>query len=232
MLAPGGFLLIYADTTPGASELHSGFTLKQSGGALYLFDKAANGGGLLDSVEFGLQLPDLSVGRIADGTWALTVPTFGAQNVAHPLGDARHLRINEWLADASSSFDSGFIELYNPDPAPVNRASLYLTDNPIGAPTNYVIAPLSFIAASGFAVFRPINNRKGDHLTLRCRTRQRSVCLANGTKRCCSLSISDSGCFRRPKSLGCEYVRCVRPTDAGCRQPGNYLEYHCDVDGV
>jgi hypothetical protein len=91
MLAPGGFLLIYADTTSGASELHSGFTLKQSGGALYLFDKAINGGGQLDSVEFGLQLPDLSVGRIADGTWALTVPTFGTQNVAHPLGDAAAL---------------------------------------------------------------------------------------------------------------------------------------------
>jgi hypothetical protein len=180
MLAPGGFLLIYADTMPGASELHSGFTLKQSGGALYLFDKATNGGGLLDSVEFGLQLPDLSVGRIADGTWALTVPTFGAQNVAHPLGDARHLRINEWLADASSSFDSGFIELYN-RPAPVNLASLYLTISNRRA-DELCHRPLS-LSPQRFRCSRPSTTGKGaDHLNFTLLPEQGEIGLfgANG----------------------------------------------------
>jgi hypothetical protein len=114
-----GFLVLFADndsTTPG---LHTGFALKQTGDQVFLYDKAGNGGALLDSVEFGLQLPDLSVGRLSDGRWSLTKPTLGTFNLACPAGDTQTVRINEWLADSPALFTSGFIELYNPDSLPI-----------------------------------------------------------------------------------------------------------------
>ena len=61
------------------------------------------------------------------------------------MGDPRSLSINEWLADAGNG--SGFIELFNPDPLPVELGGLFLTGNPAGSPTQHALAPLSFMAA-------------------------------------------------------------------------------------
>ena len=152
-LAGNACLVLYADnddTTPG---LHLGFALSRTGDAVYLYDKPASGGALLDSVSFGLQLADLSIGRLADGQWGLTKPTFGSANVPQPMGEPAVLRVNEWLTDAQSPFLSDFIELYNPDPLPVPLGGLFLTDNPVGWPEQHPIAALSFIAGNGFAAF-------------------------------------------------------------------------------
>src|SRR5207249_9820531 len=65
LLGPGQFLVLYADSTTNAG-IHLGFSLKASGDDVYLRDKAANGGLLLDSVVFGVQVPDLSIGRAVD----------------------------------------------------------------------------------------------------------------------------------------------------------------------
>ena len=49
-----------------------------------------NLGALLDSVVFGPQLANLSIGRLPNGDWTLTQPTFGTTNVAYELNrDAR-----------------------------------------------------------------------------------------------------------------------------------------------
>ncbi|MHC4207591.1 MAG: lamin tail domain-containing protein, partial [Planctomycetota bacterium] len=80
----GQYLVLYADSDMTSAGIHLGFALNGDGEGLYLFDSS---GQLLDSVEFGMQLPDLSFGRIGDnGRWTLTVPTFGQPNIAHPLG--------------------------------------------------------------------------------------------------------------------------------------------------
>ena len=53
------------------------------GEGVFLFDTQARGGALIDSVEFGIQLADLSISRIGqDAQWALSQPTFGSANVA------------------------------------------------------------------------------------------------------------------------------------------------------
>ncbi|MHA3774957.1 lamin tail domain-containing protein [Verrucomicrobiota bacterium sgz303538] len=148
-----GYLVVYADSaaSPG---IHAGFALDNHGEGVYLYDSAANGGTLLDSVVFGLQLPDLSVGRIGrDGTWTLTQPTPGTANVAQPLGDPSALRINEWLAASQVRFDGDFVELYNPTTLPVALGGLRLSDEPYSVPGKFVIRPLSFAPARGFAVF-------------------------------------------------------------------------------
>jgi len=167
ILAAEGYLVVYADADLAAPGLHLGFALNQSGEGLYLFDRADRGGALLDAVVFGRQLPDLSVGRVGRaGQWALTRPTFGAANVSQPTGEASRLRLNEWLASTRAVFRDDFVELYNSDTLPVSLGGLYLTDNPIGDPAQHRIAPLSYIAPGGFALFqadgRP--DRGADHL--------------------------------------------------------------------
>jgi len=70
-------LLVWADNkaAPGDSDLHVNFKLRRDGAALILCDPR---GDLLDYVEYGPQLEDVSQGRIPDGAstiYALIVPT-------------------------------------------------------------------------------------------------------------------------------------------------------------
>jgi hypothetical protein len=153
-LAPGAHLVAVAGNVDGTPGLHLGFALSQDGEGLYLFDTAARGGGLLDSVVFGLQLADLSLGRLgSDGRWVLAQPTLGFANVAQPTGQPSTLKINEWLALGQGAFADDFIEIYNPDPLPVSLGGLYLSEEPFGAPNQHPIADLSFVAGLGFRAF-------------------------------------------------------------------------------
>jgi hypothetical protein len=93
---PGEYFVLYADSATTAGGFHLGFAFKAEGDSLCLYDQT---GDLVDSVEFGAQLPDLSIGRLGDSDrWGLTIPTLGQANIPHPLGDPRAVRINEWLA--------------------------------------------------------------------------------------------------------------------------------------
>jgi hypothetical protein len=164
-IQPGRHMVLYADSDTTSSGIHLGFALNSDGEGLYLYDSS---GELLDSVEFGMQLPDLSIGRIGDtGRWSLTVPTFGQTNIAHPLGDQNALRINEWLADGLVLFEDDFIELYNPHIYPVDLTGLFLTDNPVTQPDKYPLGPLSFIAGEDFAVLRADDRNRPGHVDFR-----------------------------------------------------------------
>ncbi|MBI5387486.1 MAG: lamin tail domain-containing protein [Verrucomicrobia bacterium] len=164
VLAPGAYLVLYADAESTPPGLHTGWSLKQEGDNVCLF--AANGQ-LVDSVSFGLQVPDFSIGRLdslsrrtgegqGEGSgedWALTLPTFGFANVAVRTTSPRTLKINEWLASGTTPVADDFIELFNPESDPVALGGLFLTDNPVGAPARHRLAPLSFVLGGGFAVF-------------------------------------------------------------------------------
>ncbi|WCJ60368.1 lamin tail domain-containing protein [Fontisphaera persica] len=147
----GGYLLVFADDRFNVPGLHTGFALDQNGEGVYLFDAHSRGGRLLDAVEFGFQIPDLSIARLPDGQWNLAQPTLGLANRGVILGDAMALRVNEWMARPLQGPD--FIEIYNPTPLPVALGGLYLTDNLVGWPDRHRIRPLSFIAPYGFAVY-------------------------------------------------------------------------------
>jgi hypothetical protein len=151
-LGPGQFLVLYADSKGAAPGTHLGFTLKADGDDVYLHDATNHGGALLDSVSFGLQVQDLSIGLAGDGTWQLGRPTFGTTNVALALGDPFDLKINEWLADALFLANNDFVELYNPDPFPTALGGCFLS-NAEGAPALNRIPDLSFIAAGGYVSF-------------------------------------------------------------------------------
>lgn len=152
LLDPGAHLVLYADNRSQPPGIHLGFAFDNDGEQALLFDSPARGGALLDRVDFGPQLPGLSIGRSAAGSWTLCHPTFGSPNEPHPLGDNRRVRLNEWLADPGLPGVNDWIELHNPEPLPVVLDGLFLTDAPGGAPRRSPMFPLSFMSARGFLV--------------------------------------------------------------------------------
>lgn len=154
-IAAGGYLVLTADADLGARPLNLPFGLKASGDTLVLFNPA---GEVLDSVTFGPQLADRSLGRWDTGSgspcrdrqWTLTEPTFGAANRPVALGSLGGLHLNEWLAAAASQFADDFVELYNAEPLPVRLDGVYLTDNPVGEPLRHALPPFTFMEARGY----------------------------------------------------------------------------------
>lgn len=149
----GRTLAIWCDSDRAPSyfgALNSGFALSGSGGGVYLFNAQ---GQPVSSIEYGLQVPNRSIG-LKNGQWSLlTSPTPGATNLnAMALGSPADLRINEWMASASAEPD--WFELHNTNSAPVSLSGLYLTDllSLPGTNSNR-IAPLSYIAGGGWAQF-------------------------------------------------------------------------------
>jgi hypothetical protein len=144
----GGYLTIWADKDTTAPGTHSGFGLNADGDQVLLL----NGTTIVDSVTFGPQVPDLSIGRIVNGTggWQLNNPTRGTTNSAKTLGSVANLRINEWMA-TPAYFDDWF-EIYNTDSNPVALAGLYLSDTP-STPLITQVPALSFINAKGYTRF-------------------------------------------------------------------------------
>jgi hypothetical protein len=173
-LAADSYLVLIADNHTNAPGLHLGFALDADGEGLFLYDSLNNGGDLLDSVSFGPQLPDLSVGRLSDALWHLTQPTFGGPNRPQLLGDPARLKINEWLANCGTVQHEDFVELYNPESRPVALGGLSLSDQPVGAPGRHVIAPLSFIRPGGFLVFVADGqaDKKPNHLNFKLSAEQ------------------------------------------------------------
>jgi len=89
VVPPRGCLLVWADAQPEQSRpggpLHVNFRLSQSGEHLALYNRA---GELVDDVEFGPQLVDVSQGRWPDGApepfYAITPPSPGIPNTTPP----------------------------------------------------------------------------------------------------------------------------------------------------
>ena len=162
VIRPQEFLLVYADANAVTSGLHAGFALDGNGDEVYLYDRD---GTLLDSVVFGAQLADLSIGRTGrEDRWHLTTATLGEANVAVPVGDPERVKINEWLADGEVLFESDFIELYNRHFSPVDIGGFYLTDNATGDPARHKIRPLTIIPGNGFLVFQADGRDDAGHV--------------------------------------------------------------------
>lgn len=142
-----GYLQVYCDANLNNEALNTGFGLNADGDALYLYDTNTN---VVNSVVFGMQIPDLSIGRLAakGGAWGLCLPTKDGVNVAATVGSPTALKVNEWMADPVSGSD--WFELYNSGPTPVELGGLYLTDDAT-KPTLSPIPALSFIGTGDSA---------------------------------------------------------------------------------
>ncbi|MBN2129269.1 MAG: lamin tail domain-containing protein [Sedimentisphaerales bacterium] len=165
VMQSGDYLVLFANDETATAGLHLGFALDSDGGRVHLYDSRRV---LIDAVEYGLQVSDLSAGRIGrDGRWGLTVPTFGQANIAMPVGDASTARINEWLAQGQVSFEDDFIELFNSQPWPIDLGGFFLTDNPATQPDRYRLPPLTFVPAQGFGVLTADEENLPGHISFR-----------------------------------------------------------------
>jgi hypothetical protein len=159
-----GHLVVWCDSSFGSSGLHSGFGLGAKGDRVQLY--AADGTTLLDEVSFGLQLPNMSVGRIPSGSggWVLTQPTARQANLVQTVGEPAQLRINEWMARPLTGED--WIEVYNLAGLPVALGGTILTDSTVTPVSNRPVPPLSFIGARGYRQFfaSDLARADADHL--------------------------------------------------------------------
>ena len=152
----GGHLIVWCDashaaTTANGPVLNSGFNLSGSSGEVILFNTNSQP---VDSISYGFQIPDLSLGRVA-GDWSLlAVPTPKQPNSAPAaLGSPANLRINEWMANPVSGDD--WIEIFNADLAPVDIGGLYLTDDPSTAGIiKSPVPPLSYLNGRSWALWQ------------------------------------------------------------------------------
>jgi hypothetical protein len=83
-IAPGGYLLLWLDDEPQEGSNHAPFKLNAAGEHLRLSDSAGN---RIDSISFGQQTGDVSLGRLPDGTGPWTLfpsPTPLAPNQSSP----------------------------------------------------------------------------------------------------------------------------------------------------
>lgn len=159
-LGPSATLAIWCDGSRAAStnnqpQLNTGFSLNGGGETLYLFNAA---GQIVDSVSFGPQVTDVSIGR-SGGRWQLlSSPSPGIANAGPALlGNVADVRINEWMANPLSGED--WFELYNSGQFPTDLGGLFLTDNPsIPGMTNSPIPPLTFLGPGSWLKFEADGN--------------------------------------------------------------------------
>jgi hypothetical protein len=148
-----GHLILYADSSTQAG-IHLEFSLGSGGEGVYLYPaNAVAGTEPIDSIEFGLQIADHSIGRLGPNReWTLTLPTPGAANRAAVFGDPSEVVINEWLASPDVRYGEDFVELYNPASYPVDVSGMILNDDLLIEPPMHLIASLSFIGPKGYGV--------------------------------------------------------------------------------
>jgi hypothetical protein len=154
-ISSNGYMMVWCDSsrsasTNGLTNLNAGFSLSGDGDAVYLF---GTNGQVADSVAFGFQIADMSLGRNASKWGLSSSPTPAAINASNAaLGSGATLRINEWMANPTAGND--WFELYNPDGLPVALDGLYLTDDPsLTGVTNFTVPALSFIAGHGWVEY-------------------------------------------------------------------------------
>ena len=151
-IAASGYLLIKCDgSTPAstnAGTFNTGESLDGESGGVYLFN---TNGQVVNFVEYGLQVDNLSIG-ISGGSWKLmSAVTPGAVNASSAiLGNATALRVNEWMPDAANG-NADWFELFNLTNRPVDLSATSLSDDPsLVGRGMFRPSPLSFIGATNF----------------------------------------------------------------------------------
>jgi len=133
-LAPGEYIVVWADEEPGEGSLHAPFKLDSDGEEVYLVDGAV----IIDQVTFPVLPNDISWGRWENGSggWQLlSMATPGTENQNPEEPEEVILFINEFMAinDSTIQDETGtyedWVEIYNPGPDPVEMGGIFLTDD-------------------------------------------------------------------------------------------------------
>ncbi len=154
-LAPGQYLIVWADKEIVQGDLHAPFKLDADGESIFLTDA----GVIIDGTNFPAMGTDICWARIPDGEgpWQLlSTTTPGSMNDDSILPEEITLFINEFIAvnnmgiqDELGEFED-WLELYNPGLDPVDLGGLYLSDD-LTDSTCWAL-PDTVIDAGGFLV--------------------------------------------------------------------------------
>lgn len=140
---------VLCDSGLDSSATNTGFNLPASGDTINLYNAS---GTAIDSLDYGQQVTDYSVGRYPDGTGSFTlcVPTQAAANTAQATASQAFLKINECCAGPDDWF-----EVYNSATTPVALGGCHFTTKPSKDPTMFEIPALTFIGtgADAYLVF-------------------------------------------------------------------------------
>ena len=143
--------------------LNTGWSLGGTHGSVYLINAEEQ---VIDSIHYGFQVANTSIGRDKNGDWELLSSlTPGKANALPRLtATASNVVINEW---STGGRGDDWIELYNPNPLPMDLGGNHLTDDlsSIGR-TKFEIPPLNFISPGGFVKWIADGDlsKGGDHL--------------------------------------------------------------------
>ena len=144
---------------PSNPARNLGFGFGDNGETLYLVRlRRQRRRGLLDSVSFGPQLTDLSVGRLCGRNLGVVQADFWFGQYRSTIWERDHAQDQRMARVGAPTAPDDFLELYNPEPIPAAMGGLYLTDAPDGQPARHQVAPLSFIAANGYFAFKADGN--------------------------------------------------------------------------
>ena len=146
-ISPKGYYMIACDSGEKSSIQNTGFNIPAAGATLKLY--ASSGTSPIDTIDFGPQVTDYSIGRIGDGTgnFVLCIPTAGNANQAQTMGTIASIKINE----VSAASDPDWFELYNSGSYPVDIGGYYLTRKPKKDPLMFPIPALTFIGTGSDA---------------------------------------------------------------------------------
>lgn len=81
-IQPGEYIVVWADEDGTQGDLHANFKLSATGEYVGIYDNDGSGNALIDGLTFGAQQPDISFGRIPNGTGSFQFlqPTPGGIN--------------------------------------------------------------------------------------------------------------------------------------------------------
>ncbi|MBD3337078.1 MAG: hypothetical protein GF355_16305 [Candidatus Eisenbacteria bacterium] len=107
IIPSGGFIVVWCDDEENEGVLHANFKLDGDGEAIGLFETLFNGNDPIDTLSFGQQIPDVSLGRYPDATGEFALmgaPSAGAENnepynLPPYLTDTEHAPINPSQSD-------------------------------------------------------------------------------------------------------------------------------------
>ncbi|MEZ5357743.1 MAG: lamin tail domain-containing protein [Candidatus Zixiibacteriota bacterium] len=131
-IAPGEYLIVWADDDGAQVGLHASFKLGASGEAIAFSNPLLE---IEDFVIFGEQTTDMTTGRCPNGSGSFVEmdPTYAAENNCSSVPTG--VVINEFQADNDATamdqdneYDD-WIELYNPTGAAVSLYGFYLSDD-------------------------------------------------------------------------------------------------------
>ena len=162
-LAPGEFLVVWADNDPEDGPLHATFKLSSGGEEVGLYDTENLGNAKIHGFKYGLVAADIAIGFVPDLGSAkdahfsfgyspeyLATPTPGAGNGTSALYS--DVCINEFHTTSSGGGVDDWVELFNRGVSTVDIGGMYLSDKR-SENLKYMIPGGTLLAAGEFVIF-------------------------------------------------------------------------------